>query len=45
MTNQDVGFVLIVLVLAVILLPCRYDPAIRMREWLDRMDTEGPDDY
>jgi hypothetical protein len=44
MTGQDVGFVLIVLILAVILLPCRHDPAIRLKEWMDAMDKEPEDD-
>jgi hypothetical protein len=25
-------------------LPCRYDPAIRLKEWLDNTDREPSDD-
>ena len=25
-------------------LPCEYDPAIRLREWMDGMDREPPDE-
>jgi hypothetical protein len=35
-----IGIALGVFALICVLLPCRYDPAIRLREWL----TEGPDD-
>jgi hypothetical protein len=38
------GIALGIFALICVLLPCRYDPAIRLREWLDAMDTEGPDD-
>jgi hypothetical protein len=38
------GIALGIIALICVCLPCRYDPAIRIREWLDRMDTEGPDD-
>jgi hypothetical protein len=35
-----IGIALGVFALICVLLPCRYDPAIRLREWL----TEDPDD-
>jgi hypothetical protein len=40
----DLGIALGIIALICVCLPCRYDPAIRLREWLDSMDTEGPDD-
>ena len=28
-----------------VLLPCKYDPAIRLKEWFEGWDREGPDDH
>ena len=44
MTLNWLGIALGVSALICICLPCRYDPAIRLKEWLDAMDREGPDD-
>jgi hypothetical protein len=42
---NTLGIALGVLALICVLLPCRYDPAIRLREWLDDMDKEPADDH
>jgi hypothetical protein len=39
--TDDVGFVLIVIALTFVLLPCRYDPAIRLKEWLEGWHDKG----
>jgi hypothetical protein len=33
-----------IIALVLVCLPCKYDPAIRLREWLDGMDREPPDE-
>ena len=32
-----------VIALVCVCLPCKYDPAIRLKEWLDAMDKEPED--
>jgi hypothetical protein len=39
-----IGIALGVIALVCLCLPCRYDPAIRFKEWLDDCDKEPPDD-
>jgi hypothetical protein len=34
------GIVLGLVALVCVCLPCKYDPAIRIKEWLDAMDKE-----
>jgi hypothetical protein len=39
------GIALGIVAFICVCLPCRHDPAIRLKEWLDAMDKEGPDDH
>jgi hypothetical protein len=36
--------VLGVIAIVCLCLPCRYDPAIRFKEWIDNWDKEPPDE-
>jgi hypothetical protein len=38
------SLVLVIIAIVCVCLPCRYDPAIRIKEWLDAMDKEPGDD-
>jgi hypothetical protein len=38
------GIALGVIALVCVCLPCKYDPAIRLKEWMDGMDREPPDE-
>jgi hypothetical protein len=40
-----VGIGLGLFALVCVFLPCKWDPAIRIKEWLDSMDKEGGDDH
>jgi hypothetical protein len=40
-----IGIALGLVALVCVCLPPRWDPAIRLKEWLDAMDKEGPDDH
>lgn len=38
------GIAFVIVAIVYVLLPCKYDPAIRFREWIDGMDREPPDE-
>jgi hypothetical protein len=42
---STLGIALGIFALICVCLPCRYDPAIRLKEWLDDMDKEPSDDH
>jgi hypothetical protein len=39
------GGLLGLVALVCVCLPCRWDPAIRLKEWFEGWDREGPDDH
>jgi|HubBroStandDraft_3_1064219.scaffolds.fasta_scaffold00003_56 hypothetical protein len=40
-----IGLGLGVVALVCVCLPCKWDPAIRLKEWMDAMDKEPGDDH
>jgi hypothetical protein len=38
------GVALGIIAIVLVCLTCKYDPAIRLREWMDGMDREPPDE-